>query len=76
MFLVFLEIRDGKIKKSSLETLSEAKRRADEMRLEVAAAIVGHNVEALAHEAFPYGASKVFVLENELLNHYSPSGYA
>jgi electron transfer flavoprotein alpha subunit len=76
MFLVFLEIREGKIKKSSLEALSEAKRRADEMSLDVSAAIVGHNIEALAPEVFLYGASKVFVLENSLLSHYSPSGFA
>jgi len=76
MFLVYLEIRDGKIKKSSLEALSEAKRRADEMSMNVAAAIAGHNIEALAGEAFCYGASKVFVLENTLLSHYSPSGFA
>ena len=76
MILVYLEIRDGKIKKSSLEALSEAKRRSDEMSMDVAAAIAGHNIEALAGEAFRYGASKVFVLENTLLNHYSPSGFA
>lgn len=75
MFLIYIEIREGKIKKSSLEALSEAKRRADEMSMDVAAVIVGHNVEALAHEAFCYGASKVFVLENTLLSHYSPSGF-
>lgn len=76
MFLVYIEIRDGKVKKSSMEALSEAKRRADEMSMDVAAAFVGHNVEGFASEAFRYGASKVFVLENTRLSHYSPSGYA
>lgn len=76
MVLVFLEIRDGKVKKSSLEALSEAKRRADEMSTDAAAVIIGHDVEALTGEAFRYGASKVFVLENKLLSHYSPSGFA
>lgn len=76
MFLVYIEIRDGKVKKSSLEVLSEAKRRADEMNMDVAAAIVGHNVEDSSSEVFRYGASKVFVLENTLLSHYSPSGFA
>ena len=75
MFLVYIEIRDEKVKKSSMEALSEAKRRADEMSMDVAAAFVGHNVEGFASEAFRYGASKVFVLENTLLSHYSPSGY-
>ncbi len=76
MFLVYIEIRDGKVKKSSLEVLSEAKRRADEMNMDVVAAILGHNVEDFSSEVFRYGASKVFVLENTLLSHYSPSGFA
>ncbi|MFC2161095.1 electron transfer flavoprotein subunit alpha/FixB family protein [Acidobacteriota bacterium] len=76
MFLVYIEIREGKIKKSSLEALSEAKRLSNDMGMEVAAVIVGHDNEALAKEGFRYGASKVFVLENTLLSHYSPSGFA
>lgn len=76
MFLVFIEIRDGKIKKSSLEVLSEAKRRAVEAGTEAAAVLVGLNLESLAPEAFRYGATKVYVLENTLLGSYSPSGYA
>jgi electron transfer flavoprotein alpha subunit len=76
MILVYIEIRDGKVKKSSLEALSEAKRRADELGLETGAVLVGHGVENLAAEVFPFGASKVYVLENALLSHYSPSGYA
>ncbi len=76
MFLVYIEIRDGKVKKSSLEVLSEAKRRADELNMDVAAVVVGHNAEDFSSEVFRYGASKVFVLENTLLSHYSPSGFA
>jgi len=75
MILVYMEIRNGKIKKSSLEALSEAKRRGDEMGIEANAVCVGHGIDSLAPEAFRYGASKVFVLENTLLGHYSPSGY-
>ncbi len=75
MILVYMECRDGKIKKSSFEVLSEAKRRAGEMGMETAAVLVGHGVDALAPEAFRYGASKAFILENPLLSHYSPSGY-
>lgn len=76
MILVYMECRDGKIKKSSFEVLSEAKRRADEMGMETAAVLVGHGVDSLAPEAFRYGASKVFILENTLLKQYSPSGYS
>ncbi|MGD8229898.1 MAG: electron transfer flavoprotein subunit alpha/FixB family protein [Desulfobacteraceae bacterium] len=76
MILVYMEYRDGKIKKSSLEALSEGKRRGGEMGMETSAVLVGHAVDDLAPEAFRYGASKVYILENALLSHYSPSGYA
>ena len=75
MILVFIEVREGKVKKSSLEALSEGKRRAAEMNAEVNAVLVGHNLESLAPDIFRYGASKVFVLENSLLSRYSPSGF-
>jgi electron transfer flavoprotein alpha subunit len=74
MILTFVEIRDGKIKKSSLEALSEAKRRAGELGVSAAAAIVGgaeHGPELFAH-----GASKVFLLENPRLQAYSAQGFA
>lgn len=76
MILVFIEVREGKVKTSSLEALSEGKRRAEELKTEAEAALVGHNLESLASEIFPYGASKVYVLENSLLSHYSSSSYA
>lgn len=76
MFLVYIEVRDGKVKKSSLEVLSEAQRRAGEKKVDVAAVLVGHNLDGLASESFRYGASKVYVLEHSLLSHYSPSGFA
>ncbi len=75
MILVYMEIRDGKIKKSSYEVLSEAKRRGDELGIEAIAILLGKSVEGLASEPFRFGAAKVFVLENPLLGQYSPSGY-
>ncbi len=76
MILVYIEIRDNEIKKSSLEALSEGKRRSDELNTEVAAVMVGHNLEALAEKVFPYGASKVYLLENSLFSHYSSQAFA
>jgi electron transfer flavoprotein alpha subunit len=75
MILVFIEVREGKVKKSSLEVLSEAKRKADELEMETDAILVGPNLESLARDVFPYGASKVYVLENPLLSQYSSQGY-
>jgi len=76
MILVYIEVRDGKVKKSSLEALSEGKRRASELELEAHAVLVGHGLEGLASGLYAYGAAKVHVLENTLLSHYSPSAYA
>lgn len=76
MILVYIEIREGKVKKSSLESLSEAKRRAAELNEEVAAVLVGHGVGNLAADVFRYGASKAYILENTLFAHYSSQGYA
>lgn len=76
MVLVYIEVREGKIKKSSLEALSEGRRRAKDLNTEANAVLVGHNLENLAPGIFPYGASKVYVLENPLLSHYSTAAYA
>ena len=76
MILVFIEIRDGKAKKTSLEALAEGKRRADDLNTEAHAVLMGHGVEGLASELFSYGASKVYVLENSLFAHYSASSYS
>ena len=76
MILVFIETREGKVKKSSLEALSEGKRRAKELNTEANAVLLGQNLENLAPEIFPYGASKVYILENTLLSHYSTAAYA
>ena len=76
MILIFIEVREGKVKKSSLEALSEGKRRADDLNKEANAVLVGHNLESLAHEVLPYGASKVYVVENSILSHYSAAGFS
>ena len=76
MIAVYLEARDGKIKKSSFEALAEAKRRAADLGVATAAVLVGGAVADLAPGAFAYGASKAYVIENELLADYSAQGYA
>jgi len=76
MFLTFIETREGKIKKSSLEALSEAKRRAAELGTDVGAALVGKDVDCLDPSLFSYGAARVFLLEHPDLASYSAQGYA
>ncbi len=75
MISVFIEVREGKVKKSSLEALSEGKRTADDLGLETSAVLVGHEIEELGDSLYAYGATRVHVLDNEALTMYSPQGY-
>jgi electron transfer flavoprotein alpha subunit len=76
MIAVYIEIRDAKVKKSSFEALSEAKRRADDLGIPAAAVLVGHGVEGLAAGLGAYGAAKAFCLDNVALAEYASQGYA
>jgi electron transfer flavoprotein alpha subunit len=76
MIAAYLEIRDGKIKKSSLETLSEARRKAQELGVEAAAVLAGAAVADLAPAAFALGAKKVYAIEDQALAGYSSQVYA
>jgi len=75
MIAVFIETRDRKPKKSSLEALSEAKRIARLMGLETAAVLAGAGLESLAPELGPYGLGRIFCLESPALADYSAQGY-
>ncbi|MEW5899884.1 MAG: electron transfer flavoprotein subunit alpha/FixB family protein [Acidobacteriota bacterium] len=76
MILTFIETRDNKVKKASLEALSEARRLSAELQTDAAAVLAGAEAESLAPELFSYGASKVFLLEHRLLIQYSTQAYA
>lgn len=76
MIATYLEIRDGKVKKSSLEALSEAGRKAKGLGMEAAAVLVGAAVADHAPAAFALGAKTVYLIENRTLADYSSSGYA
>jgi electron transfer flavoprotein alpha subunit len=76
MILVFMETRDGKTKKSSLEALSEALRLSAAFDGVVAAVFAGSVAEDSASEAFSLGAKEVHALENPVLSAYSPESWA
>ena len=71
-FLVFIEQRDGKIRKASLEALSLARKLAGEP---VAAVIAGSGVTPLAAGLGAHGAARVHVADRPDLELYSNKGY-
>lgn len=74
--LVFVEQRDGQVRKASFEALSEAKRLAQAKGVPVSAVLVGSGVSALAPTLGDWGAEKVFVADQPELAQYSPQAYA
>ncbi len=71
-FLVFIEQREGKIRKASLEALSLARRLSGGP---VAAVLPGKGVTALAGELGAYGAAVVYVADRDELALYGNKGY-
>jgi electron transfer flavoprotein alpha subunit len=71
-FLVFIEQRDGKIRKASLEAVSLARKLGGGP---AAAVLPGKGAAALAKDLGRYGAGTVYVADREDLALYSNKGY-
>jgi electron transfer flavoprotein alpha subunit len=74
--LVFVEQRDGEVRKASLQALSEAKRQATSAGWSVSAVVPGSGVGDIAGSLGAWGAGKVFVADDPNLGLYSAEGYA
>jgi electron transfer flavoprotein alpha subunit len=74
--LVFVEQRDGQIKKYGLEALGEGRRIGAALGLPVHAALVGSGLDAAARQLSGCGPERVWKLDSPVLRLYSPDGYA
>ncbi|MBP1920275.1 electron transfer flavoprotein subunit alpha/FixB family protein [Youngiibacter multivorans] len=72
---VYAEQREGELQKIALELVGEGKRLAEKLGVEVCAVLVGKNVPGLTGKLFEYGADKVYVVEDDLLEHYTTDGH-
>jgi electron transfer flavoprotein alpha subunit len=75
-FLVFLEARSGRIKRPSLEALSEGRRAADAMQSRLHAVLAGSSVAGLAAGLAAQGPDTILVAESDLLELYQSEAYA
>ena len=73
---VFCEQRDGKLMPTDFELISEGRRLADELGVDLCGLLLGDGVEGLAKELGGYGADKVYVCEHPLLKVYTTDAYA
>lgn len=63
-FLVFVATSDGKIKRSSLEVLSQARSQADKRGMSLAAAVVDTDANRYTDEIQSYGAKTIYAISN------------
>jgi electron transfer flavoprotein alpha subunit len=73
--LAVLEQRAGQWNRMSFETLAAAQQIARELETTVSAAVLGHNIGALANELAARQLDKVYAFEHELLTDYTPDAY-
>jgi electron transfer flavoprotein alpha subunit len=74
--LVFVEQRDGQIKKTALECLGEAQRLGSTQGLPVHAVLVGADLTSASEELSAHAVESVWVAEAPALRLYSPDGHA
>jgi electron transfer flavoprotein alpha subunit len=72
---ILAEHKEGKLKKITFELLSLGKKLKSKGGEEVYALLLGSNVESLAAQLGPYGADKVYYLEDEVFKNYLNESY-
>jgi len=76
LILTFAEARDGRLRRASLEVVSEARRLAGALGATVETVVVGAGVTALAGELAAQGADRVRVFDDAALAAYATEVYA
>jgi electron transfer flavoprotein alpha subunit len=74
--LLITEQRDAKWNKVSFETLAAAQQIASEAKGSLTGLVIGQGVGALATELAGYQLEEVLLVENALLEKYTPDGYS
>jgi electron transfer flavoprotein alpha subunit len=74
--VVFVEVRERAAKKSSLEAVSEARRRADQHGWKVATLIVGSPSQEAVAKVASYKADKIWTADDPLFAGYSSQSYS
>jgi len=74
--LTFAEQREGKLRRASLEVVSEARRLAGALGATVTAVLVGPGSESLSGELAAYGADRVHMFDDPALAAYATESYA
>ena len=72
---VFCEQRQGVMMPTTFELISEGRKLADELGVELCGILLGDNVDGIAAELGEYGADKVYVYNSPLLKDFTTDAY-
>lgn len=72
---VFCEQRQGVLMPTDFELISEGRKLADDLGVELCGILLGDQVEGIAKELGGYGADRVIVCESPLLKDYTTDAY-
>ena len=73
--MVYGEFAEGKLTAIATELLGCGRKLADDLGEELSAVLVGSEINGLAQEAIAFGADKVYVVDNPLLEDYQTDSY-
>ena len=73
--MVQAEVAEGKLAAIATELLGCGRGLADNLGEELSAVIIGSGVSSLAQEAFAFGADKVYIVDDVLLQDYQTDAY-
>ncbi len=69
--IVYLEIEDGIVGDVSLELLTKGRSLAKQLNCNLDAVAVGHQLDGIAAQVFPYGVDNLFLLDDKRLYPYT-----
>lgn len=72
---VFIEQRDGNLEKVGIELLGKARELANVLEQKVVAMLLGSNIKDKAQTLINYGADKVILVDNKVLEEYMTEPY-
>ena len=72
---VFCEQRQGVMIPTTFELISEGRKLANELGVELCGILLGDNVDGIAAELGEYGADKVYVYNSPLLKDFTTDAY-
>ena len=68
--MVYCELADGKLASVAIELLGAGTRLAGDLGQDLSAVLIGNHIPGLAQDVIAYGADKVYVVDDPLLEDY------